>query len=202
MKEYIPEFMRLQIVNFTSNTGAEWVKNYKSFKNHMYITQFVVIDYNLLEKLNKGEKVNSGLVMMTEEMPRSILSRDLTKEVMEKSYFGSFNIAYFPQHQKIAGMGHFKINFYDKEHNPRYYILEHLAKNVKDLESFKKLMMYNGYGEKNPNFPDDPSLNDPDNGIAARDDLRLNGNGGYHGGIDFKVFFFLFFFFLIFLDNK
>jgi hypothetical protein len=195
LKEYIPEFMRLMIVNFTSNSGVEWVKNYKSFKNHMYITQFTIVDYNVLDRINNGEAIDSGLVMLTEEMPKSILSRDLTKEILEKSYFGSFNIAYFPQHQKITGMSHYqKINFYDKSHNPRYYILEQLAKTVIDLDSFKKLMMYNGYNKKNKDFPDDPSYNDPDNGISARGDLA---NQGYHGGIDFKVNFFILFIFFI-----
>ena len=186
LKEYIPEFMRLMIVNFTSNSAVEWVKNYKSFKNHMYITQFTIVDYNLLERINKGEKIDSGLVMLTEEMPRSILSKDLTKEVLEKGYFGSFNIAYFPQHLRTAGMSHYqKIDFYDKSHNPRYYILEKLAQTVNDLDSFKKLMMYNGFNKKNPNIEDDPSSNDPENGISSRGDL--SNQGEYHGGIDFKV---------------
>lgn len=184
LKNYIPEFMRLQICNFTSNTAKDWVNTYKSFQNHMYITQWLVIDYNMLSKLNKGEKVNEGLVYLVEEAPKSILYKDITDEILEKKFYGSFNLSYFPEHQNILGMSHFKnVNFFDKDYNPRYYILENLQNKVNDMESFKNLLMYNGYGKTDSLIIDDPSIKDPSNGISARDDLA----GTLHGGIDFKV---------------
>jgi len=194
MKNYIPEFMRLQICNFTSKSAKDWVETYKSFKNHMYITQWMVIDYNLLNKLNKGEEVNDGLVYLVEEAPKSILHKDLTKEILEKRFYGSFNLSYFPEHQSILGMSHYKnIDFFDKNYNPRYYILENLQGSVKDVNGFKNLMMYNGYGKSHSQIVDDPSLNDPNNGISARGDLA----GSLHGGIDFKVIYLNIFFHLV-----
>lgn len=184
LKKYIPEFMRLQICNFTSNSAKDWVDTYKSFKNHMYITQWIVIDYNLLNKLNEGRKVNEGLVYLVEEAPKSILHKDLTKEILDKKFYGSFNLSYFPEHQSILGMSHFKnVDFFDKDYNPRYYILENMQESVKDINGFKKLILYNGYGKTESSIVDDPSLKDPSNGISARDDLI----GSLHGGIDFKV---------------
>lgn len=202
MKKYIPEFMRLQITNFSSNSAVEWVNKYKSWQNHMYITQWLVIDYNILNNINqqraKGSnpswksnlrndlKANqSGLVILVEEAPRSILSRDITTEFLEKGFYGSFNISYFPEHQELVGMRHFKdVNFFDKNNNPRHYILKNLQNEVKDIESFKDLILYNGYKKRNPLIKDDPSFRDPTNGISARNDLLT---GQFYGGIDFKV---------------
>jgi len=184
LKKYIPEFMRLQITNFSSKSAKEWVDNYRSFPNHMYITQWIVIDYNVLKKLNEGQGVKEGLVYMVEEAPKSILFKDVTEEVIQKGYYGSFNLSYFVEHQKILGMTHYKeVDFFSKEYNPRYYLLQHLQNGVKDLESFKDLIMYNGYGKKHPFVEEDPSISDPSNGISSRDDLA----GILHGGIDFKV---------------
>jgi hypothetical protein len=184
LKKYIPEFMRLQICNFTSNSAKDWVDTYRSFQNHMYITQWLVIDYNLLKKMNQGEKINEGLVYLVEEAPKSILFKDLTETILEKKFYGSFNVSYFPEHQNILGMSHFnKVNFFDKDYNPRYYILEKLQENIKDVEGFKKVIMYNGFGKSDSPVIDDPSFKDPGNGISSRDDL----SGNMHGGIDFKV---------------
>jgi hypothetical protein len=194
LDDYIPEFMRLQIVNFTSESGKEWVDNYKSFKDHMYITQWIVIDYNLLHQLNSGTPVKNNLILLLEEAPKSILSKDITEEFLQKGYYGSFNISYFKEHQDTLGMSHYSdIDFFDKNYNPRYFILQNLHSYVKNLEGFKDLMMYNGYKKKTESFKDDPSQMDPGNGISSRYDL--DGSGSLlSGGIDFKVYLIVFFY--------
>lgn len=209
MKKYIPEFMRLQITNFSSNSAVDWVNKYKSWENHMYITQWMAVDFNVLKKLNDQRKqyfvsnpnatsedlqkdlknpdkfIQSGLIILAEEAPKSILSKDLTQALLEKGYYGSFNISYFPKNQEILGMKYFKnVNFFDKEYNPRFYILGKIQENVKNLESFKDLMMYNSFKKNRSDFKDDPSFYDAGNGISARYDLS---SGTYNGGIDFKV---------------
>jgi hypothetical protein len=195
---YIPEFMRLMITNYISDTGKEWVNNYQSFKNHMYITQWIVIDYNVLDKINKEKKFiklgnndlgeyykRSGLTYLLEEVPNSIKSEDVSKFLLNNSFIGSFNVGYFPGHLEILGISHFKeIDVTSKAYNPRFYILKSLHKTVTDLESFAKLLQYNGYKQPNSNLQDDPSLYDPSEGISSRDDL---GAGDLHGGVDFKI---------------
>ena len=185
IKNYIPEFMRIQIVNFISYSGEDWMNNYKNRKNHMYITQWLVIDYNLLAKLNKGQNVDSKLLYLVEEAPKSILTKDITKELLEKKYYGSFNLSYFPEHQDLLGISHYKnVNFFSKEYNPRHYILENLEGEINNIDEFTKVLLYNGFHSHHPILMNDPSLNNASNGISAREDL---GGGSLHGGVDFKV---------------
>jgi hypothetical protein len=184
--------------NLISNSGAEWAENYKTYKNHMYITQWIVIDYNVLHRLNKDKSDSgkkflrkadttkySGLVNLVEEVPGSILTNDITSLLLKQSYFGSFNLSYFTEHQKIIGLRQWeKIDFTSEKYNPRYYILKSLHKNVHDIYDFASLIQYNGYKNPNPKIKNDPSFNDPSNGISSRDDIS---NNDPHGGVDFKI---------------
>ena len=174
---YIPEFMRIMIINFLSKSGKEWVDNYLSlFKgNHLYETQWIVVDYN---KLNSDKE----LMYIVEEVPKSVKYVDYTRELKDKGYYGSFNVPYFKdEHADIAGLKSFKdVDFYNQKYNPRQFILDKLVNKVKDINTFKDLLMYNGYHVKQKEFNDDPSYNDASNGIASRE-------GAGSGAIDFKI---------------
>jgi hypothetical protein len=184
---YIPEFMRIMKTCLTSKTGKEWVDNYSAYKNHMYMTQWVVIDYNVLKEINKNPSMKKeNLLLVVEEVPGSILHIDLSEQLFKDTYFGSFNLPYFKEHMQKLGMNSFiNVNFNSKHFNPRNYILEMLHHDSQDLESFSKLILYNGFKKKNPKLKDDPSFNDADNGICSRGDLGQDKF--YHGGIDFKI---------------
>lgn len=193
LDKYIPEFMRIMITNFISETGLDWVNNYKSYRNHLYITQWIVLDYKVLDRINE-EKLNeknflkksntNGLVYLVEEIPGSILHKEVSDILLEDTYFGSFNLSYFSKHQQILGLKNFgKIDFTSKSYNPRYFILNYLQKKVKNLKDFSHLIQYNGFKKRIEDFPKDPSYNDPSSGISARYDLM---GGIFNGGIDFK----------------
>eukprot|EP00340_Litonotus_pictus_P012347 CAMPEP_0170539648 /NCGR_PEP_ID=MMETSP0209-20121228/104079_1 /TAXON_ID=665100 ORGANISM="Litonotus pictus, Strain P1" /NCGR_SAMPLE_ID=MMETSP0209 /ASSEMBLY_ACC=CAM_ASM_000301 /LENGTH=240 /DNA_ID=CAMNT_0010841663 /DNA_START=337 /DNA_END=1056 /DNA_ORIENTATION=- len=203
--------------NFISEDGVEWYKNYKHYSSHMYVTQWTIVDYKVLDRINLDlkegrfeknslKKEHEGLVVMVEEVPGSIKGTDLTKFVFDNEQFGSFNMSYFPDHQKILNeqfgsfnMSYFpehqkilginsiqsELDIYSKEHNPRYYLFNQLAPLIVDVESFSKVILYNGYNNSNSEVKDDPSYDDPSNGISSRDDLLSMPS--YHGGVDFKI---------------
>ena len=174
---YIPEFMRIMTINFLSRSGKEWVENYLSIYkgNHIYEAQWIAIDYNNLNK-------KSDLMYIVEEVPKSVKYVDYTKELIKKTYYGSFNVPFFKEdHATIAGLNSFNnVNFYNKQFNPRQYILDKFANKVRTLKDFKNLLMYNGYKTKQNDFIDDPSYDDPSNGLASRE-------GDSNGAIDFKI---------------
>jgi len=64
-------------------------------------------------------------------------------------------------------------------------ILGHFEKSLFTLNDFTKLMQYNGYKNRQNDFPDDPSYNNPGDGISAR--YELTPDVLLRGGIDFKV---------------
>jgi hypothetical protein len=53
------------------------------------------------------------------------------------------------------------LNLFSEDYNPRFQILGHFQKDVKNIEDFKHLMQYNGYKLKNSYFKNDPSSDDP-----------------------------------------
>ena len=114
--------MRIMITNFISNSALDWVENYKSYKNHLYITQWTVLDYNVLDKINsdkskkdflKANEKYKGLAYLLEEVPSSIIYEDITGLLLSETYFGSFNLAYFKEHQKILGLNDFNLPPFD-----------------------------------------------------------------------------------------
>lgn len=197
LDDYVPEFVRIMTTNFMSNTALDWYKHFSSYKNHMYVTQWLVVDYKVLDDINKSltegkfniESVhqnNPNLILLIEDVPTSIKATDITKFLFNKSSFGSFNFPYFPEHRKILGISKIEeqIDLYSKENNPRYYLFNQLDNKITDIDSFAKVIMYNGYNNRNSDVVDDPSLTDPSNGISSREDLT---SGTLHGGVDFKV---------------
>lgn len=190
LDNYIPEFMRIMITNLSSNSGKQWADNYSSYKNHMYITQWIVLDYNTLDTINmsRAEDLSGiqGLVTLVEEVPSSIVTKDISQIVINDSYFGSFNLPYFDNHKDVLGLKEFKgVDFSHIQYNPRFYILKSLNQGVSTIYDFQHLILYNGYKQFNPRVKNDPSFSEAGNGISARSDL-----GQYpvfHGGIDFKV---------------
>lgn len=184
-EEYIPEFMRLMTTNFMSDSGEAWVHNYKNYTNHMYITQWLVLDYNQLDSLNQGN-IPTNMVILLEEVPGHFKSLDITDKILKDSYFGSFNLVYFEEHKDVLGLTKFKgVEFTSERLNPRFYILRQFQNKINNYKDFEHVIQYNGFKKFNVNIPKDPSFNNPTNGISARGDLTANQE--LHGGIDFKV---------------
>lgn len=198
LEYYVPEFIRIMTTNYISESAIEWYLNFKDYRHHMYVTQWIVIDYSVLNKINEQlstdiisiadvQKKHPYLILLIEDVPTSIKGIDLTQYLFDKGYFGSFNMSYFPEHQKILGLTSIEsqIDIFSKENNPRYYLFNQLVNNITDIESFSKVILYNGYKNSNSSIKDDPSFNDSSNGISSRDDLGRETN--LHGGVDFKV---------------
>ena len=90
INSFIPEFMRIMLINFISKSGEDWVKNYKKiFKNnHIYSCSFTSVDYNELNS-------KKNLIFVVEEIPKSVKTKEITKEFLKKGYYSSFNLPYF-----------------------------------------------------------------------------------------------------------
>lgn len=73
------------------------------------------------------------------------------------------------------------------EGSARGKIFNKLESTVKDLNSLKDILRYNGYKQDNEDFPDDPSKTNPSVGISSRYDLEKKEFNILTGGIDCKV---------------
>jgi hypothetical protein len=62
----------------------DWYQIYKSFESHLYSTQWLIVDFNVLEKLNKTrQRPSNGLLILVEEVPGQIKAADMTKLLTE-----------------------------------------------------------------------------------------------------------------------
>ena len=173
-KEYIPEFMRIMTINFLSRTGKEWVKNFEKLYNgnHIYFASWIIVDFN---KINS----NNNLIFIAEEVSENVMTMDYTKEFLKKGYYGSYNLPFFKEYTVQTGISYFNLNLDDKKYNPRGYLVKSLINEVNDIQSFQDLLTYNKYKMNDSKVEDDPSVDDPYNGIASRSEE--------YGTIDFKI---------------
>ncbi|CAL1540352.1 unnamed protein product [Lymnaea stagnalis] len=167
------EGFRSMVANRISSTGKEWADTFSQFNSGTYNNQWMIVDYKRFQPLQTTSV--PGLFYLIEQIPGTIVSQDLTELLYNQSYFGSYNVAYFPSIFNASGMPALVKQFgdwftYDK--NPRALIFKRDVGKVKDLDSMTKLMRYN-------NFQNDPlsrcNCTPPysaENAIACRDDLN------------------------------
>lgn len=193
--KFIFAFIKIMTVNFRSNSAKEWVSLYTLEKNSLYITQWVVVDYKVLEDINKLIKRQNEedivffneLIYIVEEIPRQILNEDSSKRLYSTGYITSFNSLYFKENKKLMGYENYSIfNLNSSRVYPREYIANKIHSSILNINDFNKnLISYNGFQLNNKEF-DDPSDSNPTYGIMSRGDLK-NIDKSYQGGIDYKT---------------
>lgn len=189
VKNYIPEFIRIMSINFQSRSGKEWTEKYVSKENTMYITNWIIVDYSKLDEMNHEKKdfVNE-LIYTIDEVPRSIQFKDISEEFLKNTYEVSMNMPYFNESYEIMGYNKFEELHKDNiDVNPRGYIMKSLHSTIENLETFSNVISYNGFLSKARLDFDDPSKNEPSNGIMSRYDLEYRALSNFYGGIDFKI---------------
>jgi hypothetical protein len=171
------EGIRTMVANRLAASGREWSELVSEYNSGTYNNQWMVVDYKRFKPYSASPV--PGLFYLLEQIPGTIEYQDLTNLLYSNSYFGSYNVAYFPDIFNKSGMPALVKQYgdwftYDK--NPRALIFKRDVGGVKDLTSMTKLMRYN-------NFQHDPlsqcNCTPPysaENAIAARDDLNpING---------------------------
>ena len=149
----------------------------------------MVIDYKLFKEVIGTQKKLDKLLFVIEQVPSHMISHDVSQHLYEKSFFGSFNRAFFQKTKNDldqALINHLYGGMFDYKGAARGKIFHQLQNKVKDLKSLKSILRYNGFNNDNPQFRDDPSKKNPGSGISARYDLaRVFSN--LSGGIDCKL---------------
>ena len=149
----------------------------------------MVVDYKVFNKVKQSKMTLPKLLYVIEQVPSHITSMDISNHLYEKSYFGSFNRAFFQETKSDinqALINQLYGGIFDYQCAARGKIFHNLQSKVKDLKSLKFILRYNGFRKNNPEFPDDPSKISPGNSIAARYDLGEMFTN-LSGAIDCKI---------------
>ncbi|KAM7535826.1 hypothetical protein Aperf_G00000091554 [Anoplocephala perfoliata] len=190
------EVFRVMIANRISRTPSEWISFFSRANSGTYNNQWMVVDTKLIDPSKSLPK--NDLFWVAEQIPGFVQSADLTEHLLEKTYWGSYNIPYFEFVYNITGFDNLERKYgdyfsYDRTARAQIFRRDH--EKATSLATMYTLMRYNDYTH-------DPlarcSCSPPytaQYAIAARSDLN-DPNGTYplpslayrlHGATDVKL---------------
>lgn len=172
-------WIRSIVANALAEDGRQWVDLFRLYNSGTYNNQWIVVD---TKRFVRGSGPHAGTLWIAEQVPGAVLAADMSSHLASTSYWGSYNIPYFPAIYNISGFSSKTGNAWSYEHCPRANIFRERQGRVSTLEDARALLRYNDWRH------DPMSLGDPANAISARADLRPNPKpSDFFGGIDVKV---------------
>ena len=179
-KEIIPESLftceRAMIANRISNSSREWVDNFIKYNSGTYNNQFMVLDKNKINLINKTMDFDAFHIV--EQLPGFAKINNVT-HFLKFGYWSSYNVPFDKEIYKKSGIQEIiderpsVASSMDYDNCARTKIFRREESYADNLESFMKLMRYNKY--KTDPF----SEGNPSNSISARSDLRGSCSGAY-----------------------
>jgi len=169
----VQEWIRVVVANRLATSAEEWTKIFTRYNSGTYNNQWMVVDYN---KFIPGKPLQPGTFWVAEQIPGTVVSKDMTQFLQEQTYWPSYNIPAFPEIFNLSG-GPTLVEKYggwfDYHLSPRAQIFKRDHGKVRDMGSMIKLMRYN-------DFTHDPLARcekcippySGENGISCRSDLN------------------------------
>ncbi|GAX78296.1 hypothetical protein CEUSTIGMA_g5738.t1 [Chlamydomonas eustigma] len=157
--ECVLMWQRAQVANLGAATGKEWVRSFELYNSGTYNNQWMVLDVEMLQ--TKGAV--KDILWVLEQLPGTTQSADVSSELLEKGYWASYNVPYFPRIYNLSGYPATK-NLHQT--CPRAKLFAREQKNVVSLVDMKRVIRLNRFQQ------DDLSGGDPAHAIASRYDLE------------------------------
>ena len=110
-----------------------------------YNNQWMIIDYKLLEL---DDIPAEGVLTVLEQIPGWVKIEDQTKHLIEKTYWKSYNVAFYPEiFETIGGsdMVDKYGSFFSHQNTSRSTIFDREHVKIKNFDSLMKLMRYNDF---------------------------------------------------------
>lgn len=191
-------WQRAALATAAARSGREWTQLFAIANSGTYNNQWMVLD---LVGFQPGAALpSSGLLWVLEQIPGTCQAADVTDVLLQRGYWPSYNIPYFPAIFNQSGYAAEVAKWGPGESYaaaPRALIFDRNATEVNSLADFKTLMRYN-------RFQTDPVCRIIGYGggacaVSARGDLpamgvgagagaaAANGHGWLGGGVDAKV---------------
>ena len=97
--------MRIILSNRLGYDGKTWTFWMEYFNTGTYNSQWIIVD---LKKAKTSQNTNNLLdhtFVMFEQMPgdHNVKFQDMSSHLMEKGYYASYNIPYFPEIRRVSG---------------------------------------------------------------------------------------------------
>ena len=167
---------RAMICNRISNSSKEWAENYIKYNSGTYNNQYMILDKNKINLVNKS--IEQDAFYIVETFPGIGKVNNVT-DVFKFGYWSSYNIPYDHELYNISGIKDLisknssKISTLDYDINARAKIFRRDHHTSDSLEGFKKLLRYNNY-KNDPYSEGNPALS-----ISSRADLNNSCSTAY-----------------------
>ncbi|PAV56552.1 hypothetical protein WR25_23853 [Diploscapter pachys] len=96
-------WIRTQVAHRTSSTAADWANTFAKHNSGTYNNEWVVVDYKRFRRGYRHQK-DYGIIQVVEQLPHFIVHADMTKELLESTYWPGYNTPYFSQIQRESQM--------------------------------------------------------------------------------------------------
>jgi hypothetical protein len=180
---HVPNYIRISVAHRLANDAQQWTEAFRQNNSGTYNSQWMIIDTSKLTFKSLFELQNiytyNGLFYVLEQSPGLIEVQDMTRALLDKGYWGSFNRPYFSNISNNSGYAEMMTRYgrtYSYFDNPRAQLIDSTIQSINGIEEFKLLMRHN----------QSIGNNDYVNTISPRFDLN-NGVRKASGGIDAKI---------------
>ena len=170
---------RVRLANMMADSGEEWANIVSQYNSGTYNNQYMVVDYKLF---TPGKALPDNTLWVTEQIPGLMMSADVTQQ-LERGYWPSYNVPYFPEIYELSGYTEFTQKFQATHPQavagvsyqlaPRAMIFRRDQGKAVDIESFKRVLRSNDY-RTDPYSHDNPFA-----AICSRGDLAGQTGGCY-----------------------
>ena len=166
---------RAMIANRISNSSKEWAENFGKYNSGTYNNQFMILDKNKVNLVNKSIEYDAFYIVET--LPGLVKINNVT-DILKFGYWSSFNVAYDKDIYELSGVIEMMENnkryipYVDYDNCARTKIFRRDHYKAENIDGFMELMRYNNY-TKEPFAEKNPSLS-----ISSRSDLTSSYCGG------------------------
>ncbi len=167
---------RAMISNRISNSSKEWVENYAKYNSGTYNNQYMILDKNKINLVNKS--IEQDAFYIVETLPGLVKINNVT-DIFKFGYWSSFNLPFDKEIYDLSGLK----EVIDSRPEAASYLSYDMCARTKifrrdqwssdNLDGFMKLMRYNDY------LHDPFSEGNPSYAISSRSDLAGSCSGAY-----------------------
>jgi len=177
---HLPNFMHVIITTRLAKSAVDWADHFQSQNTGTLIAQWMIVDYNLF---HAGKPPQDNVLWILEQVPGSIVAKDMTPILKKNGYWASMDRPYFEPVREASGFAKAQKShgaLYSVTDCPRCRIFKDASASTNSLYDMRGLMQRNLY----PMLAYEPFL--PGHDISARFDLDPK-EPIPNGGIDSKI---------------
>lgn len=190
------EFVRAMVANRLADNPTDWVNLFKLYNSGTYNNQWMILNYAAFQP---GSPLPSRDVLhVLEQMPGHVMHDDFTGHLINRTYWASYNVPYFPFIFNVSGnyeMERIHGSWFSYSETPRARIFARDHVKIHCENCMLHLMRSNNFTRDPESRCDCSPPYSAENAISARNDLNPE-NGTFpiramshrsHGATDVKV---------------